>query len=189
MELKDLIAGPLTATIDADALSSQHYLDCLFKTAFESYDPATGKAGKLRMLTFQYTSHEVSGTQAKFLSIPLLTLIPLPLLQVQEADFDFEVQVIDSFGRQRQDSFSFEKGNDGTETVQDNNTCLRVALATSSAEHAKNSESSQSSLTAHMKVHVKMRQSDIPGGLATLLNKAVYGMASDVSTDTQDPNA
>lgn len=31
-----------------------------------------------------------------------------------------------------------------------------------------------------MKVHVKMRQADMPGGLSTLLSKAVNNMASDV---------
>ena len=30
MELQQLIAGPLIATIEADALSAQKYLDCRF---------------------------------------------------------------------------------------------------------------------------------------------------------------
>lgn len=61
MELKDLIAGPLVATIDADSLSAQRYLDYLFKIAFETYDPKTGKTGRLRMLTFNYRSRDLSG--------------------------------------------------------------------------------------------------------------------------------
>ena len=36
MELQQLIAGPLIATIEADSLSSQRYLDYLMKIAFES---------------------------------------------------------------------------------------------------------------------------------------------------------
>ena len=47
MELQQLIAGPLIATIEADALSAQQYLDYLMRIAFESYDPKTGKTGKL----------------------------------------------------------------------------------------------------------------------------------------------
>lgn len=43
MELQQLIAGPLIATIEADSLSSQRYLDYLMKIAFESYDPVTGR--------------------------------------------------------------------------------------------------------------------------------------------------
>lgn len=45
MELQQLIAGPLIATIEADALSAQQYLDYLMRIAFESYDPKTGKTG------------------------------------------------------------------------------------------------------------------------------------------------
>ncbi|UVV55445.1 hypothetical protein NXW60_13260 [Bacteroides fragilis] len=59
MELQQLIAGPLIATIEADSLSSQRYLDYLMKIAFESYDPVTGRTGKIRMLTFNYQSREV----------------------------------------------------------------------------------------------------------------------------------
>ena len=194
MELKDLIAGPLVATIDADSLSAQRYLDYLFKIAFESYDPVTGKVGELRMLTFNYKSHDLSGPRRQSVSIPLLTLVPLPLLQVQEADFDFDVQVLDASSRQRQASFSFETGQSEqkAEGPAGNDTRLRVALAASSGRKADRSESRQSSLNANMKVHVRMQQADIPGGLSALLNKAVNNMVSDISyrpDDTPDKTA
>lgn len=183
MELKDLIAGPLVATIDADSLSAQRYLDYLFKIAFETYDPQTGKTGRLRMLTFNYRSHDLSGPRTQSVSIPLLTLVPLPLLQIQEADFDFDIQVLDASSKQQQSSFSFETGQ--SEKAPDdpagNDTRLRVALAASSGGKSDQSESRQSSMSANMKVHVKMRQADIPGGLSMLLNKAVNNMVEDVS--------
>lgn len=190
MELKNLIAGPLVATIDADSLSAQRYLNYLFKIAFDSYDPVTGKVGALRMLTFNYESHDLSGSRTQSVSIPLLTLVPLPLLQVQEADFDFDIQVLDAFSRQQQASFSFETGQ--SEKAPDdstgNDTSLRVALAASSGQKADKSGSWQSSLNANMKVHVKMRQADIPGGLSTLLNKAVNNMVSDISYTPDKPS-
>lgn len=183
MELKDLIAGPLVATIDADSLSAQRYLDYLFKIAFESYDARTGKTGRLRMLTFNYRSRDLSGARTQSVSIPLLTLVPLPLLQIQEADFDFDIQVLDASSRQQQSSFSFETGRG--EKAQDdpagNDTRLRVALAASSGGKAEQTDNRQSSMSANMKVHVKMRQADIPGGLSMLLNKAVNNMVEDVS--------
>lgn len=182
MELKELIAGPLLATIDADSLSAQRYLDYLFKITFESYDPVSGEVGALRMLTFNYNSHDISGSHIQSVSIPLMTLVPLPLLQVQEADFDFDIQVLDAFSKQQCSSFSFEKGyvEDELDNSAGRDTRLRVALAPVSAQNAK-SETRQNSLTANMKVHVKMRQADMPGGLSILLNKAVNNMATDVS--------
>lgn len=185
MELKDLIAGPLVATIDADSLSAQRYLDYLFKIAFEFYDPKTGKVGPLRMLTFNYRSRDLSGSRIQSVSIPILTMVPLPLLQIQEADFDFDIQVLDASSKQQQSSFSFETGQ--SEKAQDdptgNDTRLRVALAASSGGKIDQSDNSKNSLRANMKVHVKMRQADIPGGLSTLLNKAVNNMVEDVSVE------
>lgn len=190
MELKDLIAGPLVATIDADSLSAQRYLDYLFKIAFETYDPATGKAEKLRMLTFNYKCYDLTGCHTQSVSIPLLTLVPLPLLQVQEADFDFDVQVLDAYTWKKQDIFSFEPENeeDVQEEYPGNDTRLRVALSSASGKNSGISGYRQSSLNANMKVHVKMRPADIPGGLSMLLNRAVHNMASEVSSDSDIHN-
>ena len=75
MELKDLIAGPLVATIDADSISAQRYLEYLFKIAFESYDSQTGKAGALRVLSFNYRSYEQRGSRTRAVIRPVKSLI------------------------------------------------------------------------------------------------------------------
>lgn len=61
MELQQLIAVPLIATIDADTQSAKKYL---VKIAFEEY-PETGGFGKLRQLTFSYTEPDVNGTHKR----------------------------------------------------------------------------------------------------------------------------
>lgn len=109
MELQQLIAGPLIATIEADSLSSQRYLDYLMKIAFESYDPVTGRTGKIRMLTFNYQSQDAGGGRTQSVSIPILTLVPLPLLQVQEADFDFDIKILDALSETAEEKFSLKK--------------------------------------------------------------------------------
>ncbi len=184
MELKDLIAGPLVAAVDADSLSTQRYLDHLFRIAFESYDPVTGKTGALRMLAFNYKSVDVGGSRMQSVSIPVLTLVPLPLLQIQEADFDFDIQVLDASSRAQDSSFSFETGKvaEDDANIFGNDTRLRVALAASSGRHTDTSVERQGTMNANMKVHVKMRQADMPGGLAALLNKAANDMIADVSS-------
>lgn len=187
LELKDLIAGPLVATIDADSLAAQRYLDYLFKIAFDSYDPATGRTGALRMLTFDYRSYGLNGARIQTVSIPILTLVPLPLLQVQEADFDFDIRVLDASSRRHTATFSFETGQaEPADSRTDSDTRLRVTLAASGNGTAEQAERRQDSLEANMKVHVKMRQADMPGGLSVLLNKAVNHMVTDSARD-DDP--
>jgi len=110
MELKDLISGPLAATIDADSIATRRYLSYLMELAFESYDKETGKVGELRMLEFNYQSHDVDGTHQQQVKIPLLTLVPLPLLQVKEADFDFDIQIVDALSADTDATFSLKNG-------------------------------------------------------------------------------
>ena len=117
MELKDLISGPLVATIDADSMSTRRYLSYLYELAFDSYNPETGEVGNLRMLEFTYNVQDNGTQRQQRVSIPLMTLVPLPLLQVKEADFDFDIQIIDAVSADKQSTFSLKGKNDGEDPI------------------------------------------------------------------------
>ena len=110
MDLKQLIAGPLIATIDADSLSTRRYLDCLFEIAFEHYDKSTGKTGSLRTLSFTFVAGSNGNKKKQKVTIPILTLVPLPLLQVKEADFDFDIKILDAQQQSTEEAFSLKEG-------------------------------------------------------------------------------
>ncbi|MDE6011738.1 MAG: DUF2589 domain-containing protein [Prevotella sp.] len=173
MDLKDLISGPLVATIDADSISTRRYLSYLYELAFESYDPKTGKAGKLRMLEFTYTIQDYGVPKQQHVSIPLMTLVPLPLLQVKEADFDFDIQIIDAVSTDENSTFSLKRSNNNNDDNDNNRTSegviLRASMAASRIENSTDRKVRQG-LTANMKVKVKMQQADMPGGLSNLLS-------------------
>lgn len=171
MELKDLISGPLVATVDADTISARRYLSYLCELAFESYDHQTGKAGPLRMLEFTYQTSSMEGQHMQKVSIPMLTLVPLPLLQVQEADFDFDIQIVDALQADKNSTFSLNNPTENAVeqgcTEKSEGLKLRVTMAPQSGS---STAKSNSSMTANMKVSVKMRQADMPGGLTKLLH-------------------
>jgi hypothetical protein len=169
MELQQLIAGPLIATIEADALSAQKYLEYIMQVAFEKYDSKTGETGKLRMLTFGYNEQDVNGPRRKTVSIPLLTLVPLPLLHVEEADFDFDIKILDAISDRVDETFSIEDGKSVTNKPEVSGFKMRASLAPRQGE-AKHSGELQQSLSANMKVRVKMRPADMPAGLSNLLH-------------------
>ncbi|MBR2205595.1 Protein of unknown function [Xylanibacter ruminicola] len=169
MELQQLIAGPLVSTIEADALSTKRYLDILQAIAFED-EVKDGKTvgRKLRTLSFSYTETNADGHRQKIVSIPLLTLVPLPLLQIQEADFDYDINILDAVSSSVDESFNYGKGRieQGDKTVKPMR--LRAALATTGGSGSTSGQTEQK-LSANMKVHVKMRQTDVPAGLANML--------------------
>ena len=169
MELQQLIAGPLVSTIEADALSTKRYLDILQAIAFED-EVKDGKTvgRKLRTLSFSYTETNADGHRQKIVSIPLLTLVPLPLLQIQEADFDYDINILDAVSSSIDESFNYGEGRieQGGKTVKPMR--LRAALATTGGSGNTSGQTEQK-LSANMKVHVKMRQTDVPAGLANML--------------------
>lgn len=189
MELQQLIAGPLIATIEADALSAQKYLDYLMRVAFESYNPRTGETGKLRMLTFNYNEQDVNGPRRRSVSIPLLTLVPLPLLHVEEADFDFDIKIIDALSDSVEEKFSVEEGKSVTNPPETTGFKMRASLAPKQGEVKRESDLQQS-LSANMKVRVKMRPADMPAGLSNLLHLTANNVqvedaeAEEVTGDT-----
>lgn len=190
MELKDLISGPLVATIDADTISARRYLSYLCELAFESYDHETGKAGPLRMLEFSYLTSSTEGQRIQKVSIPMLTLVPLPLLQVQEADFDFDIQIVDALQADRNSTFSLNNPLDDTGKDSKSETSEGVKLrVTMAPQNNSLTSKNDSSLTANMKISVKMRQADLPGGLTKLLNlttsNAMSAEENDVSSNEQ----
>lgn len=167
MELKDLISGPLVATIDADTISARRYLNYLYELAFESYNSQTGEVGNLRNLQLKYKCMDSGVMKEQKVSIPLLTLVPLPLLQVKEADFDFDIQIIDAISADRNATFSLTNKQD-EEAETNDGVKLRVTMAPSSGTVEERSSRNRN-LTANMKVKVKMQQADMPGGLSNLL--------------------
>lgn len=185
MELQQLIAGPLIATIDADSLSARRYLDYLFEIAFESYDRKTGKTGKLRTLTFSYRSTEGGNERSQKVCLPMLTLVPLPLLQVKEAEFDFDIKILDAVTEKEEETFSLEKGEavEPSEDPSGGGFKMRASLAPQQGS-GNSSTSVQQGMSANMKVKIKMQQADMPGGLANLLHLT----ASNVQMEDDDLN-
>lgn len=168
MELQQLIAGPLVSTIEADTLSSRRYLEMLQLIAFEDVTEGDRNIRRLRTLKFAYQETNVNGYRNKVVSIPLVTLLPLPLLQIKEADFDFDINILDAVSSGTAESFDYGEGK-----IEQNNENrrpfrLRASLAPKSGSGSY-SDKSEQQLSANMKVHVKMRQADMPAGLSNLL--------------------
>ena len=110
MSLQQLISAPLVATIDADAMSTERYMKHFMSLAFESYNPVDGSTGALRLISFNFTDSDASGGAEKKVSVPLVSLVTLPLLQIKQADFDFDINIIDAVAAAPNEHFSLNRG-------------------------------------------------------------------------------
>lgn len=108
--------------------------------------------------------------------------MPLPLLQIQEADFDFDIKILDVFSVSEEEKFSLEKGEATVAPKSEGEGFkMRASLAPKQGANSQNKNVEQS-ISANMKVRVRMRQADVPAGLSNLLHLA----ASNVQVEDGD---
>ena len=176
MSLQQLISAPLVATIDADAMSTERYMKHFMSLAFESYNPVDGSTGALRLISFNFTDSDASGGAEKKVSVPLVSLVTLPLLQIKQADFDFDINIIDAVAAAPTEHFSLNRGEVESPRGKERDEGLnfRASLAPQSGRGAS------SSLQANMKIHVSMQQADMPSGLSQFLQLASRPHYEDV---------
>lgn len=167
VSLRDLLSSTLVATIDADTATAQRYFTNMCNLAFESYNAETNEAGSLRTLTFQYTG--MDGT-VQTLEIPILSLVPLPLLQVKDADFGFNVSILSMQPSEKDDFFLLEELPDSYQEGQQQDRLPRLQVALRPLRPANRSDGeSTGSYLPNMKVNVRLHQADLPGGLSRFL--------------------
>jgi hypothetical protein len=184
MDLRQLIAAPLIATVEADSMAVKTYLDFLAKVAFEPNEKHPNSLGKLRMLSFSYVQSDTNGARAeRQVNIPILSLVLLPLLQVKEADFDFDVNILEAVSEASSQTFSFSEKPKEEAGPEEEKLSLRASIAPKSGG---SQSGSQSSLAANIKVHVRMQQADMPAGLTNLLGIAAGGLSMDSKNDEQN---
>lgn len=164
--LRDLLSSTLVATVDADTATAHRYFNNMCELAFESFNAQTNEARSLRMFTFQYLGAD--GTMQS-LNVPVLSLVPLPLLQVKEACFDFDVRLVDLIEPEAEEFFVLEDaGSTPDGSLPGTFPQLRVTLQPFS--QTNNAEGrSTASYAPNMKVNIKLQQADVPGGLSKFL--------------------
>lgn len=190
VKLMDLLASAAIATVQAGAAASVEYYKNLCNIGFEQYDPNTNTVNGMRTLTFEYP---YDGKMEQ-ISVPVLSLVPLTMLQVEDADFNFDVQVADMDSDETiEASVEVVDSNTGTTDVLNVNRIpnMRVTLLPSRKAAEKGNGISPSG--SGLSVHLTLKQSDMPGGMARFLqviNNLDYRILPDkpINDSSEDAN-
>lgn len=182
VDFGQLIAGPLEAVVEADFHAAERAAEIIERFGFEHVltQPASQPAvrrrgaeppkalGRLAMVTFDVDrpgpDGEIRPLQVR---VPKLSLIPLPLLQVHEANFDFGVRIF-SAERSVPATGALRLPRRGDEPLPDEHVRWRAALARGGATNQTQQDLAPH-VDANMQVKVQMRQSDLPNGITRLL--------------------
>jgi hypothetical protein len=164
--LNELIAAPVVALLDADAHAAQRFADFVTGYGF-------GGSGELRTFSFHYMRTGADGhSEVVSIAIPAIALIPLPALQIKDAQFRFGVRILDGSRPASPARVDLGAARVGLQAPQP---APPIELRGSFARNA--SADPQVSTDATIAVTVNVTQSDMPAGLSTLL-AALHDAAS-----------
>ncbi|MCT7979826.1 DUF2589 domain-containing protein [Laspinema olomoucense] len=161
-----LIGGPLGAAIEAQSQAAM--------TSWEFIDKVglTGPADDKRAVTvdFNYISN---GKEVKLI-VPILAIVPIPYIAVDEMSINFKANISASASNVQEDSSSqnIEAGGGGEFSVGYGPFSAKANFQASysSKKDSKASQESKYSVEYTMDISVHAKQSDMPAGLATILN-------------------
>jgi len=90
LDFSNVIAGPLMAAVDAQARSAASSVDFIRNVAFRN---VSGQS-VVNNLEFSYDSVAADGTTEKLkMSIPLITMVHIPYLEISNVDIQFNVKL------------------------------------------------------------------------------------------------
>lgn len=168
LDFSSMIGGPLVAVIKAQSQSAQTSVDFIKSVGFD-------KNGQPTMVSFQYkkpvTTKDANGatviTPTDYtLTVPILTMLPIPFIRVEETTVDFNAKIT-----------SVQEST--TSTSHDLNASLSAKggwgpvsaeLKVSYAFKKSNTEGSKIERTYSMAVHVRAVQDELPAGTERLLS-------------------
>ncbi len=172
LPMEQIIGGPLQAVVKAQALAASSTVDFIQQVGLNP-PAAIGGAQTARTVDFSFTRRvparedddeggsDVLTTETVQLTVPLLTIVPVPFIRVKEATIDFEAQVSSSTLNTTDSTFGVSAEASGGFWG------VKFSVKASYTRNTKSSDQVNRSST--LKVHVYAVQDEIPAGLDRVL--------------------
>ena len=160
LSLHELLGSTLTSIIDAQKKSLEVTKNFIEEFGFGS-DKEGDDWGELKTVTFQYSNDKGK----KEVSVPLLSLFPIPMLKIKDAEIDFDLK-ISSIKKEYISSIKKES-------------IKKVVIRGAIAPSSRLSQQKLSSGTAQISVKVNLVEEDLTPGLTNFYNL----MAGAVTTE------
>ena len=179
LQMDQLIGAPLRAAADASTQLANSTAEFINRVGFD-------REGKVRTVAFAYQRHSVnedgtSNLDEMKVDVPMLAIVPIPNLQVDEVNILFDMEVKQS---EKQES-SMDMGATLSGTL--NLGIVKVSVTGNISAHKSNTRSSDNSAKYH--VDVRATNHGIPEGLARVLDIMAANVApSLVGSTLRDAN-
>ena len=156
-----LIGGPLTAAITAQANAAVSSVEFIKTVGFD-------KDGSVQNVLFKYQGPGDTGLQT--IEVPLLTIVPIPFIRIDDMTIDFKASMSQSTEREDKQSSVVEKSAKISGSARYLFFSARLDASISSKKDSSSTRNSKYSVEYTIDVHVHAVQDDMPGGMSKILN-------------------
>lgn len=169
LSLSQLIGAPIHALVDAEAQSAMATARFVRAVGFtgpkDGESGGMGDLGELQMARFTRKRRNADGSDEDVeVQIPLLSMLPIPALQIKDAELDYTVKIVQTEALpQRQAEMNLLIKPQDSGPLREPPATLRAAFAR--ATHPGD----RRSVDMLVKMKLRIEQADMPGGLAQLL--------------------
>jgi hypothetical protein len=168
-----LIGAPMTAAVEAQALAAQTSVDFIRTIGFDS-DTDDEQFGAVRQVAFTYSHRDVeSGTDRTVtLNVPLLTIVPIPYLRIDDMTIDFTSKITEEMLRTKKRDTTTDASASLSVNYKSFLSPVKVGFKASvSVKHSSSSATSNRYKTEHtININVRAVQDDIPAGMSRVLD-------------------
>ena len=185
LPMDSLIGGPLNAATNANNAMALTQTKFLLDTCFKKDDPEKDNYTPIMIvmslsrgvLTPTDTSDHKNTTEIKTVTtkfnLPLLTIIPINSLAVDDIKIDFEMEVKSSYGEETSEKQSIKRSASGSFSAKIGFGCFSAKIqgSVSAKSHSESSKDThyQKSNSAKYSVGIHAGQLPIPQGVATII--------------------
>lgn len=187
LPMKELIGAPLVAAAKANNMMAVTQTKFLLETCFALKKQGEKEIYKPIMINMTLTRPVINsdGSQAESVetdfNLPLLTIIPLNSLVVDEVSIKFEMEVKSSFASDKSagSKKDSEDKNSITRKISDSNESAELlgSVAASAAEDTNDSSSFKKSNSAKYEINAHAGQIPLPVGVLTIIDAFSKSMA------------
>ncbi|MDC0710180.1 DUF2589 domain-containing protein [Stigmatella sp. ncwal1] len=165
-----IVGAPLRAAIEAQANAASASVDFIRQVSFESNGEggADVDSGRVRKLVFFFDRPRMNGeTQQVRLEVPLITLVPLPYVRIDELVADFKVSI--GAPEPMLGAHSGTRSEEESDDYLSPSSRVQLVANLSSKRDSESSRSSRYAVETTMDIHLRAGRDDIPSGMNHLL--------------------
>ena len=176
LPLHEIIGAPLAAIVQAQAQAARATVEFIEKVGFIAGEKRDTELdiGALRMAEFRYKKADETGAAAEFTArVPVLSLVPIPGIQVKTARISFVAKITDAVSEKSDNAQQQRRALAGEKTetaswLKPVLTTLRGSLAPAAQTNAKSGQAIRGS--GELKIEIELEQMPFAPGLEKLLN-------------------